>query len=54
VIFAAVAIALLWRMGKEGVTARGGDMREMLSNARGWVKQRMRMARLIRERRTEG
>jgi hypothetical protein len=41
-------------MGKEGATARGGDMREMLSNARGWVKQRMRMARLIRERRTEG
>lgn len=53
VIFGAVAVALLWRMGKEGATTRGGDMREMLSNARAWMKQRMRMAHLIRERRTE-
>ena len=53
VIFAAVAVALLWRMGKEGATARGGDMREMLGNARGWMRQRMRVVHLIRERRTE-
>jgi len=53
VIFGAVAVALLWRMGKEGATTRGGDMREMLGNARAWMKQRMRMAHLIRERRTE-
>jgi lipopolysaccharide export system permease protein len=53
VIFAAVAVVLMWRMGKEGATARGGDMREMLGNAREWVKQRMRVAHLLRERRTE-
>jgi hypothetical protein len=53
VIFAAVAVVLMWRMGKEGATARGGDMRETLGNARAWVKQRMRVAHLIRERRTE-
>jgi lipopolysaccharide export system permease protein len=53
VIFAAVAVVLLWRMGKEGATARGGDMRETLANARAWLKQRMRGAHLIRERRTE-
>jgi lipopolysaccharide export system permease protein len=53
VIFAAVAVALLWRMGKEGATTRGGDMREMLSNVRGWLKQRMRAVHLMRERRAE-
>lgn len=53
VIFGAVAVALLWRMGKEGATARGGDLREMLASVRGWSKQRMRAVHLIRERRTE-
>lgn len=51
VIFAAVAVALLWRMGKEGSTARGGDLREALCGARGWLAHRMRAARLLPERR---
>ncbi|MDQ2888923.1 MAG: LptF/LptG family permease [Gemmatimonadota bacterium] len=42
VIFGAVAVALMWRMGKEGSTARGGDLREALGNARVWLAQRVR------------
>jgi lipopolysaccharide export system permease protein len=53
VVFGAVALVLLWRMGKEGSTARGGDMREALDNMRQWVAQRMRAAGLLRERRAE-
>lgn len=53
VIFGVVAFLLLWRMGKEGSTARGGDMRESLGNARGRLAQRMRAARLLPERRTD-
>ncbi len=44
VIFGAVAVVLLWRMGKEGSTARGGDMRETLDNVRLWLGHRMRDA----------
>jgi lipopolysaccharide export system permease protein len=53
VVFAAVALALLWRMGKEGSTARGGDMREALGNMREWVARRIRSVGLLRERRSE-
>jgi lipopolysaccharide export system permease protein len=53
VVFAAVALALLWRMGKEGSTARGGDMREAFGNMRAWVAQTMRAVGLLRERRSE-
>jgi lipopolysaccharide export system permease protein len=53
VIFGAVALLLLWRMGKEGSTARGGDMREMFGNVREWIGRRMRSVHLLRERRTE-
>jgi lipopolysaccharide export system permease protein len=42
VIFAGVAVLLLWRMGKEGSTARGGDFREALGNARERLAQRLR------------
>ena len=53
VIFAAVAVVLLWRMGKEGSTARGGDMSEMWSNFRAWVGRLLRFAHVKRERRSE-
>jgi lipopolysaccharide export system permease protein len=53
VIFAIVALALLARMGKEGSTARGGDMREAMGNARQWLAARMRSAHLLPERRAE-
>ena len=37
-IFAMIALLLLATMGKEGSTARGGDMREMFDSIRGWVR----------------
>lgn len=53
VIFAAVAVALLWRMGKEGSTARGGDIRESITNGRGWLARRLSGAGKNPERRIE-
>jgi lipopolysaccharide export system permease protein len=53
VIFGAVAALLLWRMGKEGSTARGGDVSELWDKVRGWIGNRMRAVHLLRERRTE-
>jgi lipopolysaccharide export system permease protein len=53
VVFALLALVLLWRMGKEGSTTRGGDMREMLSNARDFFSKKMRAAHILRERRAE-
>ncbi|HEY5086778.1 MAG TPA: LptF/LptG family permease, partial [Gemmatimonadaceae bacterium] len=53
VIFGAVGMALLWRMGKEGAPASGGDMRDAWRGARSWLAQRMRFAHLLRERRAE-
>ncbi len=50
VIFAAVASVLLWRMGTESNTARGGDLREALGNARHWTAKRLRGARALPER----
>jgi len=41
VIFAMVALLLLAKMGKEGSTARGGDMREMFDSIRGWVRSKV-------------
>ncbi len=41
VLFAAVALWLLGRMGAEGSTARGGDMRELLDSVKGWVKKKI-------------
>lgn len=53
VIFAAVAVALLWRMGKEGSTARGGDMSEMWANMRATIGRWLRSVHLMPERRRE-
>ena len=41
VIFAMIALLLLAKMGKEGSTARGGDMREMFDSIRGWVRSKL-------------
>jgi lipopolysaccharide export system permease protein len=41
VIFAMIALVLLAKMGKEGSTARGGDMREMFDSMRGWVRSKV-------------
>ena len=41
VIFASIALILLAKMGKEGSTARGGDMREMFDSIRGWVRSKV-------------
>jgi lipopolysaccharide export system permease protein len=41
VIFAMVALLLLAKMGKEGSTARGGDMREMFDSIRGWMRSKV-------------
>jgi lipopolysaccharide export system permease protein len=41
VLFAAIALWLLARMGAEGSTARGGDARELLDTVKGWVKLRI-------------
>jgi lipopolysaccharide export system permease protein len=41
VLFAAVALWLLARMGTEGSTARGGDARELMDSLKDWVKKRL-------------
>jgi lipopolysaccharide export system permease protein len=41
VIFAAIALLMLRKMGKEGSTARGGDMREMFDSLRGWTRSKI-------------
>jgi lipopolysaccharide export system permease protein len=53
VIFALVALWMLVKMGQEGTTARGGDMREMISAIKGsirskigWKKRRQERERL--------
>jgi hypothetical protein len=44
VLFGALAAVLLARIGREGVTARGGDTRELLETLRGWgAKQLVRI-----------
>ena len=40
VLFAGIALWLLAKMGTEGSTARGGDMREMFESMREWAKKR--------------
>jgi lipopolysaccharide export system permease protein len=41
VIFALIALWLLGRMGQEGSTARGGDMKEMLGAIRGTIRSKI-------------
>ena len=39
VLFAAIALWLLSRMGTEGATSRGGDARELIDSMKSWVKK---------------
>jgi hypothetical protein len=41
VIFALVALWMLAKMGQEGSTARGGDMREFFDAIRGTIRSRI-------------
>jgi lipopolysaccharide export system permease protein len=41
VIFGIIALVMLAKMGKEGSTARGGDMREMFDSIRGWARSKV-------------
>ena len=41
VLFAAVALWLLARMGTEGSTSRGGDARELMDSMKEWIKKRL-------------
>jgi lipopolysaccharide export system permease protein len=52
VIFALIAVWMLAKMGQEGSTARGGDMREMLGTIRGTIRSKIgwRNRRVRRER----
>jgi lipopolysaccharide export system permease protein len=40
VLFAIVALWLLARMGHEGATARGGDMKDMFGAIKGWIRSK--------------
>ena len=44
-IFALVALWMLLKMGQEGSTARGGDMREMIDSIKGSIRSRLGMTR---------
>jgi lipopolysaccharide export system permease protein len=54
VIFGAVGLVLLARMGREGATARGGDMGELLENARMQLARLGRRVGVPAERRRHG
>ena len=45
VLFTLVGVVLLARMGKEGATARGGDVGEAIDNLKGWFRKRLRRTR---------
>ncbi|HMH85325.1 MAG TPA: LptF/LptG family permease, partial [Gemmatimonadaceae bacterium] len=54
VLFSLVALWMLLKMGQEGTTARGGDMREMITGIKGsirskfgWKKRREQRERLV-------
>lgn len=51
VIFFAVALYLLRKMGTEGTTSRGGEMSETLDRLRVWIRARSHRLGLTRERR---
>jgi lipopolysaccharide export system permease protein len=52
ILFALVALWMLARMGQEGSTARGGDMRELFDSIRGSIRSRIgwKNRRVSRER----
>ncbi len=52
VIFALIALWMLTKMGQEGTTARGGDMKELLGTIKGSIRSKIgwKNRRLSRER----
>jgi len=52
VIFALIALLMLAKMGQEGSTARGGDMKEMIGAIKGWLRSKVgwKNRRIQRER----
>jgi lipopolysaccharide export system permease protein len=50
VFFLIVALLLISRMGREGVTSRGGNMGEMLDSTRAWFARHRHRAGLRRDR----
>ena len=50
VFFLIVALLLISRMGREGVTSRGGNMSEMLDSTRAWFARHRHRADLERDR----
>jgi lipopolysaccharide export system permease protein len=52
VIFALIALWMLTKMGQEGSTARGGDMKEMIGAIKGWLRSKVgwKNRRIQRER----
>jgi len=52
VIFSLIALWMLARMGQEGSTARGGDMKEMIGSIEGWLRSKLgwKNRRIRRER----
>jgi len=53
VVFALLALVLLWRMGNEGSTTRGGDMRETMASIHDFVARKLRAAHILPERRAK-
>ena len=53
ILFTAVGLVLLARMGREGSTARGGDMGEFLDQARSWLAKQLRRVGIPVERRRQ-
>ncbi len=51
ILFLGIAALLLSRMGKEGATARGGDMAEALDSLRAWFARQARRVGIPLERR---
>ena len=51
VLFTAVGLLLLAQMGKEGATARGGDMGELMDQLRAWTARQVRRIGVRAERR---
>jgi hypothetical protein len=51
VVLTIVGVILLARMGKEGSTARGGDMSEMFDSFRAWTAGQLRRFGLRADRR---
>jgi lipopolysaccharide export system permease protein len=52
IIFALIALWMLAKMGQEGSTARGGDMKEMIGAIKGWLRSKVgwKNRRIQRER----